>query len=129
MSQQWYWCRGGQRFGPVSREELSNLAASGQVQPTDLVWCQGMADWMPGNQVQGFFPPPDPRFPPPPPMPTYVTPVYASQQDLIHPSNPPKDPLLMGILSGCCIAGLGQMILGQVIKGVVILLGSMVLVL
>ena len=32
----------------------------------------------------------------------------------------------MGILSGCCIAGLGQMILGQVIKGVVILIGSMI---
>lgn len=41
---------------------------------------------------------------------------------LIYPSNPPKDPVLMGILSGCCIAGIGQLVLGQTVKGVVILL-------
>ena len=33
----------------------------------------------------------------------------------------------MAVLSGCCIAGLGQIILGQVAKGIVILLGSMVI--
>jgi len=53
--------------------------------------------------------------------------VGGNQQGLVHPSDPPKDPLLMGLLSGCCIAGLGQMILGQVAKGVVILLGAMVI--
>ena len=47
--------------------------------------------------------------------------------DRISASNPPKDPALMGLLSGCCIMGLGQMMLGQVGKGVVILLGSIVL--
>jgi len=46
--------------------------------------------------------------------------------NLIYPSNPPKDPVLMGLLSGCCIAGLGQMILGQVIKGVVMLVCGIV---
>lgn len=35
----------------------------------------------------------------------------------------------MAVLSGCCVAGLGQMILGQVGKGLVILLGSIVLAL
>jgi TM2 domain-containing membrane protein YozV len=33
----------------------------------------------------------------------------------------------MGLLSGCCIAGLGQMVLGQVVKGVVFLIGAMAL--
>jgi len=50
----------------------------------------------------------------------------AGGTDVIYPSNPPKDPVLMGILSGCCIAGLGQMILGQAIKGVVILVCGIV---
>lgn len=88
-----------------------------------------MTNWMPANQVQGLLPPLDPRFPPPPPPPTaqYAGVNSLSQQGLVRPSDPPKDPLLMGILSGCCIAGLGQMILGQVTKGVVILLGSMVI--
>ncbi len=45
----------------------------------------------------------------------------------IAPSSPPKDPLLMGLLSGCCIAGLGQMVMGQVTKGVVFLIGAMAL--
>lgn len=40
-------------------------------------------------------------------------------------SSPPKDPLLMAVLSGCCIVGLGQIILGQAIKGIVVLLASM----
>jgi len=33
----------------------------------------------------------------------------------------------MALLSGCCIAGLGQMIMGQVTKGVVLLIGAMAL--
>ncbi len=137
MGEQWYWYNGRQQFGPVSREELARLVASGQMQRTDVVWCQGMATWTPANQVQGLLPPADPRFPPPPPQSSPPTwdewakqrpgnSSYGNQGDLVHPSNPPKDPLLMGILSGCCIAGLGQMFLGQVIKGVVILIGSMI---
>jgi TM2 domain-containing membrane protein YozV len=46
---------------------------------------------------------------------------------LIAASDPPKDPVLMGILSGCLIVGLGQIILGQTAKGIAILLGSMAL--
>jgi TM2 domain-containing membrane protein YozV len=45
----------------------------------------------------------------------------------IRPSATPKDPILMALLSGCCIAGLGQMVLGQTTKGVMILIGSVVL--
>jgi TM2 domain-containing membrane protein YozV len=45
------------------------------------------------------------------------------------PSNPPKDPVLMGMLSGCCIAGLGQVVLGQITKGIVLLLFNVVIVL
>ncbi len=37
-------------------------------------------------------------------------------------SLPPRDPVLMGVLSGCCICGLGQIVLGQTIKGFAILL-------
>ena len=47
--------------------------------------------------------------------------------DRIAASDPPKDPVVMGLLSGCLIAGLGQMVLGQTVKGIAFLLGSMVL--
>lgn len=33
----------------------------------------------------------------------------------------------MAVLSGCCITGLGQIILGQTLKGVALLVGSVVL--
>jgi TM2 domain-containing membrane protein YozV/rRNA maturation protein Nop10 len=41
-------------------------------------------------------------------------------------SNPPKDPIFMGFLS-FLISGLGQMILGQTMKGFAIILGTIVL--
>lgn len=46
---------------------------------------------------------------------------------LIFPSNPRKSPILMAILSGCCITGLGQIILGQTLKGITLLVGSVIL--
>ncbi len=45
----------------------------------------------------------------------------------VQPSNPPKNPFLMAFLS-FLITGLGQMILGQVAKGVVILVGTITVV-
>lgn len=62
----------------------------------------------------------------PPPFPPPVAwPMYPS--DCVNASFPPKDPVLMAVLSGCCIAGLGQIVLGQTTKGVAILLASLVL--
>jgi TM2 domain-containing membrane protein YozV len=46
----------------------------------------------------------------------------------VYASDPPKDPLLMAFLSGCCIFGLGQIVLGQTIKGVMILVGALIFV-
>jgi TM2 domain-containing membrane protein YozV len=51
------------------------------------------------------------------------------QNDLIYPPTSPNEPLTMALCSGCCIAGMGQMALGQVGKGLVILGGSIVLAL
>jgi TM2 domain-containing membrane protein YozV len=45
-----------------------------------------------------------------------------SDEGRIQASQPPKDPLLMALLSGCLIAGLGQMVLGQVKKGITVLI-------
>jgi serine/threonine protein kinase len=46
----------------------------------------------------------------------------------IQPSNPPQSPVLMAVLSFLLI-GLGQMMLGQVAKGVMILVGTITVVL
>ena len=50
----------------------------------------------------------------------------AANTDLVHPSNPPKSSTTALILS-CLITGVGQIYLGQTIKGIVILIGSLVL--
>src|SRR6185312_6521040 len=36
--------------------QLKQLALSGQLKPTDLVWQDGMSDWVPANSVKGLFP-------------------------------------------------------------------------
>jgi len=55
MADQWYYAHQGQQAGPVSIEQLRQLAASGQLQPSDVVWKQGMAAWTAANTVEGLF--------------------------------------------------------------------------
>lgn len=63
--------------------------------------------------------PPIPGSPPgPPPLP-------GQGQKLIYPSNPPQSPHLAWI--NLIIPGLSQMLMGQTVKGIVLLLSSYVL--
>jgi hypothetical protein len=67
MASQWYYAHRGQRHGPVSEQEFRRLAATGALQPTDLVWQQGMKAWEPAAQIKGLFPstPASGHLPPP----------------------------------------------------------------
>ncbi|MDX2225899.1 MAG: DUF4339 domain-containing protein [Verrucomicrobiae bacterium] len=53
----------GKQSGPFSGELITQMMDSGQVAPTDLVWCQGMVDWQPAGQHFGtsVVPPPLPQ--------------------------------------------------------------------
>jgi hypothetical protein len=55
MSSQWYFARNGQKSGPFSSEQLKQYAAAGKLDPTDNVWKEGMAAWMPAGQLSGLF--------------------------------------------------------------------------
>jgi hypothetical protein len=57
MADEWYYTKQGQQQGPVSAGQLKQLAASGGLMPTDLVWKEGMANWVPARQTRGLFPP------------------------------------------------------------------------
>jgi hypothetical protein len=48
---QWYYSKNGNQLGPVAQGELISKLASGEVSPTDLVWKDGMGDWIPAAQV------------------------------------------------------------------------------
>ncbi len=58
MPTEWFFSKGGQQLGPVSSEQLKQLAASDQLQPSDLVWKDGMSQWIEARKVKGVFPPP-----------------------------------------------------------------------
>jgi len=57
MAEQWYYTRQGRRFGPFSLEQARQLAQAGQLQQSDLVWTEGMAEWTPASRFAQLFPP------------------------------------------------------------------------
>ena len=68
MGDQWYYNRGGKQLGPLSGTELKQLAATGQLSPTDMVWKDGMGAWVPASSLKALFnsnlgPPPVPATP------------------------------------------------------------------
>jgi len=57
MANEWHYTLNGQpAAAPVSATQLKQLATSGQLKPTDLVWQDGMLEWAPAGSVKGLFP-------------------------------------------------------------------------
>lgn len=52
---QWFYVRGGRRQGPVSFEQLVNLAHTGDLGATDLVWSESLKEWTPAEEVAGLI--------------------------------------------------------------------------
>lgn len=52
---EWFFARDNKQQGPVSAAELKQLAQTGQLRQEDLVWREGMADWLPAGKVKGLF--------------------------------------------------------------------------
>lgn len=70
---QWYYAQQDQQKGPVDEATLKQLAASGTVRPEDLLWTEGMKEWVPARRLGNLFPAPlasPPVLPPPLPAPT-----------------------------------------------------------
>jgi hypothetical protein len=91
MVAEWYYTEQGQRRGPVTWEQLRQLALGGQLRPADLVWKNGMAQWSAASSQSSLFevaPPPAPLPPPaavaPPPPPP------AAPERQVSPSAPSK---------------------------------------
>lgn len=59
---EWFVSRGGQRFGPVSFEDLISSARAGRLQPrTDLIFGGSLDEWKPAGEVEGIFEKADPN--------------------------------------------------------------------
>lgn len=47
----WYYAKNGHQNGPVPTEDMIDRVAMGEISPTDLAWCEGMADWLPVSEI------------------------------------------------------------------------------
>jgi hypothetical protein len=48
---QWYYSKNGSQLGPVEQGEILSKLASGEISPSDMVWREGMTDWLPVSKV------------------------------------------------------------------------------
>ena len=62
----YYFSQNGETSGPISEADLQARVAAGSLLPTVNVWREGMAGWLPYNQVSPAAAAPPP-FPPPGP--------------------------------------------------------------
>lgn len=90
----WFVSRRGQKDGPYSDAQLKGMAVGGTLTAADLIWKEGLTDWVAAGRVRGLFPvqstvtgPPKPAPLPsmgPPPLPA------ASRTTGIPPLPPPS---------------------------------------
>jgi serine/threonine protein phosphatase PrpC len=62
MIDRWYYTHGGQTLGPVTAAQLRQLAASGRLEPDDLIWPEGRQqnEAVPAHAAVDFQTPPAP---------------------------------------------------------------------
>jgi hypothetical protein len=93
MSQEWYVNRLGEPQGPVSWDQLVQMAATGELKPDDLIWREGTNDWVPASSVTGLGLQP----PPPPPSPAGIVAPYA-RPERHRAAKSHATPLALGIV-------------------------------
>ena len=47
----------GQQLGPWTAKQVNSQLAGGMLEPTDLGWAEGFAEWVPLNQIDGLVMP------------------------------------------------------------------------
>ncbi len=112
VASQWLYQRAGQQFGPVSTEQLQGLAQSGQLQPTDMVWTEGMGNWMEAGKAGGIFDTAPPQPIPQQPIPQQPIPQQPIPQQPIPqqpaPPQPFGQPIPQQPIPGVQQPGMGQ---------------------
>ncbi len=67
MSNHWYLYQKQEQAGPFTWEQIYNLASTGKIDRSDLIWTEGMAEWARADQIPRLFAsaPPPPSVQPP----------------------------------------------------------------
>jgi len=55
MSREWFLLKGDIHTGPFTWKQLYLQARAGAIAPDDLVWVEGMTDWMSASRVRGLL--------------------------------------------------------------------------
>ena len=55
QAEKWYYSLNGRRFGPISATDLRLLGQNGTLDSEDLVWKEGLADWVPASRIKGLI--------------------------------------------------------------------------
>jgi GYF domain 2 len=57
MADLWYYTHEGRPMQPVATAEIERLARAGLVKRTDMVWREGMPEWLPASEIPQIFAP------------------------------------------------------------------------
>jgi len=68
MGNGWYYVRVGTAHGPVSFSELKKLVRDGELVASDLVWQDGITEWVRASLIEALFPRADRLSTPPLPL-------------------------------------------------------------
>jgi hypothetical protein len=104
MADQWYFAKGQDKFGPFTALEMREYAVSGRIQPTDMVWKEGVATGALAGRVKNLFPNPVDIVLPAPQDSTVepAAPSPAATGNVPHPSD-----------ADCSLSNLAQLDSGQ----------------
>ncbi len=146
MSEDWYYFQNGSQVGPVSESVVREMLQSGRLRWDDLVWHDGLPDWLSAEQIpnlassrvlRGPGPAPAPFAPPPAPaaapVPAYAAPipaVPAQPLSTIRPLSPsaPAAPMFADV-SVATVAILGKTRPWVRLLGILALIGCVLMVL
>ena len=86
---QWYYVQAEQQAGPVTWGQLRAMVQAGTIDRGQLVWTEGMPDWVMAGTVAGLFsatpPPPPQRLSAPAMIPiAYATVAYDNSSRILH---------------------------------------------
>jgi hypothetical protein len=87
----WFYRANDQNRGPVAESQIRALVEAGMLRPTDLVWREGMPEWVEIQSVPGLCPRSLVK-PPPVPPPVAAVAVARPQTVAVAPPHPAPAP-------------------------------------
>lgn len=55
MATEWFVKRNDKKLGPFSNKDLRRLAVAGKLAAEDLVWKEGLSDWVSASRIESLF--------------------------------------------------------------------------